>query len=209
MNTYRVSNVEQFRQWEQSEDADTERLIASICGLSETSAAMLAGTAFHKVLELAPVGIAFDRTEALGHAFTFAGDIEVEGLPIRELRASKTYCVDGEPIRISGQVDALDGNLIVDHKTTARFDPERYLAGCQWKLYLDIFGASVFRWNVFEIVQVESSAPSEGFDLPPPEYEVHAQHRLEQFRYPGLEADCLALVERFARFVRAHVEVAA
>jgi hypothetical protein len=125
------------------------------------------------------------------------------------MRASKTYMVDGEPIIISGQVDAIDGLRIEDHKTTGRFDPERYLAGCQWKLYLEIFGAQHFRWNVFEMQEVESTQESFGFDAPAPQFEIFAMHTLEQFRYPGMEKDCQELVSRFARFVRDHVEVAA
>lgn len=205
---YRVSNVEAFRKWEADEDGDTARLVADIQGVSEASPAMLAGTAFHKCLEeLKDAPIDFDSVSALGHVFTFAGDFDIELAPIREMRASKTYLVDGEPITISGQVDALDGVRIEDHKTTGRFDPDRFLAGYQWRLYLDIFGAKHFRWNVFEMQEVESTQPSEGFELPPIQYEISATHRLEQFAYPGMEADCLALVTRFARFVREHVEV--
>lgn len=205
---YRVSNVEAFRQWEADEEAEADDLIASIRGETEPSAAMLAGTALHKALEQAVPGDA-ESIEALGHVFRFAGDFEIEVADVRELRASKTYVVDGEPITISGQVDQIPGLRIEDHKTTGRFDPERYLAGYQWRLYLDIFGADWFRWNIFEIQQVESTSPTEDFELPPPEYEVFAQHRLEQYRYPGLEADCQRMVERFARFVRERVEVAA
>lgn len=206
---YRVSNVERFRQWEQDEDGDTAALIADICGIGEGSQAMRAGTAFHSCLETAVAGIDFDSLSANGFRFTFPHELAVEVTPIRELRASKTYVVDGEPIVISGQVDAIDGLRIEDHKTTGRFDPDRYLAGYQWRLYLDIFGAKHFRWNVFEIVEVQSTQPTDGFEIPPIEYEVFAQHRLEQFRYPALEADCLALVTRFARFVREHIEAVA
>jgi hypothetical protein len=209
VKTYRVSNVESFRQYEQDEEAEADDLIANIRGEKAPSAAMLAGTAFHKALELAQAGDVSERVEALGHVFTFACDVEVEAAPVREMRASKTYMVDGEPITISGQVDALFGKRIDDHKTTGRFDPERYIAGCQWKLYLDIFGADLFRWNVFELQQVESTTATDGFDLPPPEYEVIAQHTLEQFSYPTMGADCQRLVERFARFVRERIEVTA
>lgn len=204
---YRVSNVEAFRQWEGDEDAEMADLLDKLLGQFQPSPAMIAGTAFHLALELATGDS--ERLEALGHVFTFAGDFAVELSPIRELRASKCYMVDGLPIYITGQVDQLDGKRIDDHKTTGRFDPERYLTGYQWRLYLDIFGADVFRWNVFEIQQVESITPTEGFELPPREYEVFAQHRLEQCRYPALGADCQALVERFARFVREHIEVPA
>ncbi len=206
---HRVSNVEAFRQWERDEDSTLEELLEKISGEFQPSAAMLAGTAFHKVLENAIPGVEIDAAEELGHRFVFAPGLQVEVVPIRELRASKTYMVDGEPVTITGQVDALEGLRIEDHKTTSRFDPDRYLDGYQWRLYLDIFGASLFRWNVFEIAEIDSTQPSEGFDLPPPEYEVRTQHRLEQYRYPALEADCLALVSRFARFVREHVTVTA
>jgi hypothetical protein len=156
------------------------------------SPAMLAGTAFHKLLEVATAdGVAIGRAEVNGHVFTFAGDFTVALSPIRELRASRTYTVDNELVTITGQVDEIEGKRVVDHKTTGRFDPERYLAGYQWRLYLEIFGADVFRWNVFELRQIDGA-----------EYEVTALHRLEQCRYPGLGADCQSLVERFARYVR-------
>lgn len=205
---YRVSSVEAFRQWEVDEDADTDKLLAGICGMGEETQAMRAGTALHKALELAEPGDV-ERLAVPGYVFTFPADFRHEVTPIRELRASKTYMVDGEPIIISGQVDAIDGLRIEDHKTTSRFDADRFLAGYQWRLYLDIFGANHFRWNVFEMAQVESTAPTEGFELPPYEYEITATHRLEQYRYPALEADCLALVTRFARFVRERIEARA
>lgn len=193
---YRVSHVEAFRRFEQDEEAEVADLIDSIAGRSEPSERMLAGTAFHKGLELLQEGAACETLEVDGFTFTFRGDLHLYLPPARELRASKTWIVDDAPITVSGQVDAIDGLCIHDHKTTSRFDPERYIAGCQWKLYLDIFGASVFRWNVFELNELEL----------PGHYEVLNQHTLEQYRYPGLEDDCARLVERFARFVREYVE---
>lgn len=195
---HRVSNVEAFRQWEADEEASLDDLLARLRGESEPSAAMIAGTAFHRALELAQTGIAADEISANDHTFIFVSDMDVELAPIRELRASKTYIVDGDPITISGQVDQLDGLRIDDHKTTSRFNPDRYLEGCQWRLYLDIFGAQRFRWNVFEIAPMDE----------PLTYQVTACHRLEQYRYPGLPEDCQALVERFARFVREHLQPA-
>ena len=205
---YRVSMVEAFRQWEADDEGDTDRLIASICGLGEETPAMRAGTALHKSLELAEPG-EVDRLTVPGYVFRFPKDYTLALAPIRELRASKVFTVDGSPICISGQVDAINGLRIEDHKSTARFDADRYLAGYQWRLYLSIFGASMFRWNVFEMSEVESTTEADGFELPPAEYEIHAVHRLEQYRYPTLEADCHALVTRFARFVRERIEVLA
>lgn len=218
---YRVSMVEAFRHWEQDDEADTDRLIASICGLGDETPAMRAGTALHKALELAEPG-EVDTLTVPGYVFRFPRDYTLALAPIREMRASRVYMADGEPICISGQVDALDGLRIEDHKSTSRFDADRYLAGYQWRLYLSIFGASMFRWNVFEMSEVEEPEPYVGtntaerlervedvFALGPVCYEVTAVHRLEQYRYPTLEADCQALVTRFARFVRERIEVPA
>lgn len=199
---YRVSNVERFRQWERDEDADLEGLLADLRGESLPSAAMLAGTAFHKCLELFSEEVPLVEALSIdGYRFTFDGDFDLELAPVRELRASKTYTVDDEPITISGQVDGLAGKRIDDHKTTGRFDPERYVQGFQWRLYLDIFGAQQFRWNVFEIEEIAAE-----FGSGEQTFAVTAAHRLEQYRYPGMGEDCQSLVERFARFVREHLE---
>lgn len=195
---YRVSHVESFRQWEADEESEVQDLVSRILGLEPPSARMEAGTAFHKALEVATPGAEVETLCANGYTFTFKGDFEVRLPLVRELRAGTAYMVDGRPITISGQVDGIEGRRIDDHKTTGRFDPERYLDGYQWRLYLDIFGADAFRWNVFEIGETDD----------PFHYEVFAQHTLEQFRYPTLGADCQALVERFARFAREYIEPA-
>lgn len=190
--SWRVSHVEAFRQWEADEEAEVDDLLRRITGQDAPSHAMQAGTAFHRALELSPTGLTVDSLVANDLTFTFRGDFEIALCAIRELRASKPYVVDGLPIVISGQVDQIEGLRIEDHKTTSRFDPDRFLGGYQWRLYLDIFGARHFRWNVFEIAETDD----------PFWYEVRNQHTLEQFRYPELEADCQALITRFARFVR-------
>ena len=195
MTMFRVSEVESFRQWQEDEDADLETLLNRMRGLGEESEAMRAGTAFHKALELAPTGLEVESLEALGHTFTFAGDFEVELPTVREVRASRVYVVDYEPIIISGQLDAIFGKRVEDHKTTGRFDADRYMTGYQWRLYLDIFNADVFRWNVFEIKQQDD----------PMQWEVFASHRLEQFRYPAMHSDCQRLVADLAKFARVHL----
>lgn len=192
--TFRVSEVESYRQWRDDEDADLEVLLARLRGQSEASEAMLAGTAFHKALELAPVGTA-TTLQALGYTFRFVDDMELAIPTIREVRAGKTYRGEGYAITVSGQLDTIEGKRVEDHKTTGRFDPERYLTGYQWRYYLDIFGADVFRWNVFEIALTDD----------PLAWDVFAAHRLEQYRYPGMEGDCAKLVDDLARFAKLHL----
>jgi len=197
---WRVSNVEAFRQWESDDESELDDLLDKLRGDWPSSGLMEAGTAFHKALETAPMEGDFETLTALGHRFTFNGDFELSLTRIRELRGSGRYMVDGLPIHVSGQVDAIEGRRIEDHKTTGRFDPDRYLAGYQWRLYLDIFDADIFRWNVFEIAEQPSDDELLAF-------EVRSLHTLEQYRYPGLHEDCVSLVTRFARFVRDHADL--
>jgi hypothetical protein len=185
---FRVSEAESFRQWRES-DAEVDVLLSRLRGLEPPSEAMLAGTAFHKALELAQPGD-FDMLEANGFRFKIEAGIELALPEVRELRACKQY----GPITITGQVDALPGLRVEDHKTTARFDPDRYLQGYQWRFYLDIFEASVFRWNVFEIKQLDDKL-----------YSVYGFHVLEQFRYSDLEGDCTRLAADLAEFAQIHM----
>lgn len=194
MMTFRVSECETFRQFQNDDEAELDALLERLRGQSPASEAMLAGTAFHKALELAAAK-PHEKLFALGYTFTIHDDFELAIPAIREVRASKTYIVDGEPIVISGQLDAIEGKRVEDHKTTSRFDPERYLDGYQWRLYLEIFGANTFRWNVFEVSPTDD----------PLAWDVHALHRLEQYRYPGIAADCERLVADLARFARTHL----
>ena len=176
----RVSSIETFRRWRADEEADAQSLIASLADFAPTPA-MLAGTALHAALEVAGPGTT-DVLKSGSYEFHLKTDIEIALPRQREIRARKEY----GPLIVTGKFDALDGLTIIDHKSTARFDAERYVAGCQWRFYLDIFGCRKFRWNVFEIREVE-------FEV----YEVFGFHVLEQMTYPGLHDDCMALALDF------------
>jgi hypothetical protein len=190
----RVSNIESFRQWREDDEQTVDDLVRWITS-SVPTPAMRAGTAFHKALETAPYG-EHEVLVADGHSFILP-DADLVLPAIRELRGYKAYGA----LTVTGQVDALDGIRVDDHKTTSRFDPERYLNGCSWKFYLDIFGADVFRWNVFELKEVGTP----GALL----FEVKPPHTLEAYRYPGLQAECAALAADFLEFARDHLAEAA
>ena len=175
----RVSHIEAFRQWRLTDDPP-EALVERLTSFEPTEA-MEAGTAFHRALELAQPG-EYDRLEANGYTFILPEDCELYLPKVRELRCFRQY----GPLTVTGQVDALEGKRIEDHKTTAYFAAERYLDGCQWRFYLDIFGADVFRWNVFEIREIK-----------PLVFEVADPQILEQHRYPGLHRDCERLAAEF------------
>lgn len=177
----RVSNIEAFRRWD-AEGKSSADFLASLSAPSTT--AMAAGTAFHKALELASPG---DHETLYANGYTFhMPDAELVLPDIRELRGFTNY----GPLQVTGCVDILVGKRIEDHKTTARFDAERYTEGYQWRFYLDLFGADVFRWNVFEIREVK-----------PMVYQVADPQFLTAYRYPGLHRDCERLAGDFYEFM--------
>lgn len=185
----RVSNIEAFRQWTLTDD-DPQALVDPLADFQPTEA-MLAGTAFHKALEVATPGD-YDRMEAMGHTFILEADAEIYLPPVRELRCFKWY----GPLQVTGQVDGLDGLRVDDHKSTAYFNAERYLDGCQWRFYLDIFEADVFRWNVFEFKPVTGEERT---------YTVAAPQILEARRYAALHEDCAALASAYYEFAIKHL----
>lgn len=182
----RVSTLESFRQWRENEDQSVEDFLTRLS--APPSKQMLAGTAFHKALETAPDGD-HETLYAMGYSFQMP-----EGtlyLPkIREVRGFKRY---GD-LTVTGCVDVLDGLRIDDHKTTSRMDAERYLTGYQWRFYLEIFGARLFRWNVFEIDEVKPNV-----------YTIAEPQLLEQCRYPGMQQDCEQLAAEFYEFARVYM----
>ena len=124
--------------------------------------------------------------EANGYTFLLP-DSSIALPAIRELRAQKQY----GPLTVTGKLDTLDGRRVEDHKTTGTFNPDGYIEGCQWRFYLDIFGADVFRWNVFVITPVPKLEKT---------YNVKPPQLLEQCRYPGMHDDCMDLARDFHEF---------
>lgn len=186
----RVSNIEahrRFMNWKPLFDGDeepsVEQLVRSIT-VDEPSENMKAGSAFHKALETADEGSSHSEFRVDGFAFLLP-DAELALPPIRELRAFHRY---GD-LSVTGKVDCIDGRVVIDHKTTSRVDFERYLEGCQWRFYLDIFGADVFRWHVFALKEAGERT-----------YQVSAPQILEARRYPELHQDCERLAEDYLAF---------
>lgn len=190
---FRVSHLEDFRKFEQDEDYPFGVFMNRLMGKESASEAMIAGTVFHKFLEFLEDGATeFENCEIQGFKFIFENDFLFSLKDLKEIRLSKKYDCFGKMLTVSGCVDVLDNLTIEDHKTTSSFDPDRYIEGYQWRFYLDIFKANRFIWNVFEMRE-DSKTPKT--------YHVTKLHTLEQYRYPGLESDCQALVEQFSKFL--------
>ncbi|QDL27896.1 hypothetical protein [Stenotrophomonas maltophilia] len=125
----------------------------------------------------------------MDHTF-YPPDCELVLPTIREVRVYGEY----GGLTVTGKVDCLDGKRVDDHATTSRFDAERYLAGYQWRFYLDLFGADVFRWKVFERKKVGEL-----------KYRVSPPQLLEVTRYPGLHDDCMQLALDYLAFAEEHM----
>jgi hypothetical protein len=188
MLTLRVSQLDVYRAWCEEEESDLGWLLNALTAHEETEP-MRRGSAFHKCLEMAQNGPQ-ERLEALGYTFMFTADMRLALPEIREFRALKDY----GGIAVTGKVDAHQGRLIVDHKSTARFEAEHYLLGYQWRLYLDIFECDRFLWNIFEMEEVD-----------PKVYQVFGLHVLEQYRYPQLTEDCTRLAHDCRDFMKVYL----
>lgn len=197
MDTIRVSatDVDAFRRW-RDDDEDREdliRLIQQLRRLMPSTEAMEAGSALHAAIENAEPGDhRFFKHGEFG--FSFETDCEIDLPPIREMKATRCYLIDGTEVTLVGKVDAIHGKRIDDHKFTAQFDAERYLDSFQWRAYLEVFEADTFRWNVF--VAKESA---------PKNYIIRDFHRLQMDRYPGIGEDVERELGEFVRFARDHL----
>jgi hypothetical protein len=191
--TFRVSHVAAFARWREDEDSDVGWLINQIRSNEETEP-MRKGTAFHKALETIKDGWEGTEIQVDGYRFVFTCDVTISLPHTRETRKGKDY----GGIIVSGQADGLGGRAIIDHKTTAHFDAEKYLEGQQWRFYLDLFDADRFDWYVWEMKEIGG----EGSHA----YEVFGFHQLTQYRYPELEADCRELVLDFKRFADRYLQ---
>jgi len=234
MLTARVTDIEQHRRYRLDEDFAMEDLLARLRRETPPSLKMRAGTALHSALETATPdddgadlvvsdGFAFDFAEMTGDALRLA--------PWREIEGEKVYTLEsGEQIRIVGHVDALYGRAVDDHKLTEQFDAEMYADSYQWRLYLDIFDADTFTFNVFKSYMPEphhcgeytpivgADAMPDMFDRPclnckyrggehvdPIDVTVKELSRLTFYRYPEMQRDILRELALYVDFARHHL----
>lgn len=189
-----VTDLDEFRRFQADEEYELDRLLVRLRRQEPPSEAMLAGSALHKALELAEDGVVASLSQD-GYRFEFDTDVEIELSPFREIKAEKVYLVDGYPVTVVGKIDHMHGQRIDDHKSTGRFDAERFLESYQWRYYLDIFNADRFRWNVLEMTEQPE----------PKVYKIFGFHKLDQFRYGSMREDCLQLLRAYTAFARVHL----
>lgn len=184
------------------------------------------GTAFHSIVETGrPV---CSKAEAGERKFLYYGKEQTEPVPagrtfdiegnavtldvpqcrvaldyrnehpgaFHEVRQFKDY---GEAI-VTGQADMIDGTEIRDIKT--KFSAPRdtdYIKSCQWRYYLDIFGADTFHFDLF--VFDGYNKDKHGCDVRGLPLQRHTPS-LTCYRYDTMHADNLYLLQMFIDWLK-------
>lgn len=149
--TLHVTDLDSFLWYNTIESMSADELVGRLKRTSPPNESMLAGTAWHDVLENPPDEIT--EIERNGFKFIIECDAEITIPQIREIRANKHYLIDGIDVVLTGGCDGVTGNKISDHKLTFNPKPENYLDSYQWRSYLDIYNAGVFQYNIYHGVK--------------------------------------------------------
>lgn len=187
-----VSDLDAYLYWRGSEDADLGQLLRRLRREEPPTMDMLAGRAFHKVLENGLPG-EVTTVDQDGFRFIFTVDASVPMPVVAELKGEKVYQTPVGSVTLVGVVDGLDGLTIRDYKLSAKFDAERYAESYQWRCYLSMFRARVFDYMVF-VGYCELG-----------DYMVEDYHPLTLYAYEGMDADVARAVSDFAVFVAHHL----
>lgn len=189
-----VTDLDQLLWFRRIEDMTTEELISRLRRESPPNRAMAMGTAWHSILENPPSDelLAVERD---GFTFLIECDADIELPQVREIRAEKTYMVDGVLVTLTGGCDGITGNVVTDHKLTARPDPEKYLDSYQWRAYLDIYGADVFEYILYHALDREKDGQVIIKDVMPFRF----------YRYPEMASDLISGIRDFVEFAKAHL----
>ncbi|MGT3281723.1 hypothetical protein [Yersinia enterocolitica] len=191
-----ATNLEAFRRWKANPDAEIDEIINYLLRITPQTEAMIAGSAFHKVLENASEGV---LTTVQLDDFTFDFTQMKGELALPEQREHKLTLeseVGGEKVTFVGVVDAIDNMTIYDHKLTASIDPENYTDSLQWRCYLDWFGMNRFTYNLFQKYQPVQQ---------PGTYIIKQFMPITFYAYPQLHKDVTDAATEFVQFVKEFV----
>lgn len=211
----RTTAIEAFRRYLANGDNDyyeiTEQLVIdSVTGVFEGNEYTYIGSAFHSIVEY---GKEVPMKSVENGALMFVGGHDVYlsknqvhvALDYRdehpnayhEFRGYKDY---GRAI-VTGCADMIDGVEICDIKTKYSTPSDAdYINSCQWRYYLDIFGADVFHFDLFVFNGYKKE--KHGYDVRGLELTRHTPP-ITCYRYPEMENDNLALLNQFMDWAEA------
>ena len=151
-----TTTLESWRLYRETDWMTEGKLVAQIKGAFTPTPEILQGIAFEKILR-DPEPYRFFREEDryMADGVVFGADVIKEALThipksmLWQVKGTKVYEIDGEPVLVVGKTDGFRGRQIAEIKTTGSFQIDKYLGSLQWRLYLDIFGASSVTYIVF------------------------------------------------------------
>lgn len=194
MLTFHVTDLDQYSWYLRLEDMTPEDLAKRLRHDSPPNDKMAMGTAWHSVLENPPDSI--DKVDMDGYTFLVDCEKSIILPQVREIRANKTYHVDGFDVTLTGKVDGITGNTITDHKLSFRPDLENYFDSYQWRAYLDIFNADRFNYYVYH-----AKEPAEGSK----KITITDVSGMSLYRYPDMIKDLEKGISDLLFFVRMYM----
>lgn len=210
----RTTAIEAFRRYLANDEYSNyeiseQSVVDSITGVFKGSCYTRIGTAFHGIVQYGeqfglPIenGFEFDID---GHSVRLSYEQRNIALDYRnehpnayhEFRGYKDY---GRAI-VTGCADMIDGIEIPDIKTKFSTPSDAdYINSCQWRYYLDIFGADVFHFDLFVFNGYKKE--EHGYDVRGLELTRHTPP-ITCYRYPEMENDNLALLNLFMDWAEA------
>ncbi len=188
-----VTDLESWRYWKANEDLGLAFLLTRLLHKDPPTPAMEAGRAFAKMFEHVRSGN-LDEVTVDGWTFDFSALNQEIAVPdVRELKAEVVISTPSGPVTLVGKVDGLDGTTVHDQKLTERWDAERYLDSLQWRVYLVMFGAKRFVYDVFQGRYDGQRVTIYGYEAMP------------FFAYPGMRADVESAVAELAEIISTYL----
>lgn len=191
-----ATQLESYRRWMINDESTIGDMINYLLRRTPPTEAMLAGSAFHKVLENAKYNDELTLVEQDGFKFDLSAlDCEISLPESKEFKLEKQTIINGEQVTFVGVVDAIQVNEIFDHKLTSRPDAENYIDSMQWRCYLDWFDCDKFTYNLFQ------SCKPDNQDI----YQIKSFLPISFYRYDSMRRDIRDIASSFIEFVKTHV----
>lgn len=174
-----LDSYQYFLDSEMSEDELYERFY----GAFTQNPAMAAGTALHKLLENNDF-----CDKSIGDGFLFEIINEIDGdvvLGEQNERENKhvMQLIDG--VDLVGMIDVETPYMVIDHKLTGSYKPERYFDAWQWRTYLTMRNKDHFVYQVFECKPVREYGQR---------VEIKDYHTLDMYSYEGMQDEVKAIL---------------
>ncbi len=197
----RRSHLEEFRRIVATDYGDEAALVRAISGQGdEPNWMMKAGTAWHWLLEHGTEGahlFPLEQVECQGWTFT-KGDVlsarQHTGSGLYEVNARRVIDCWGTLVELECTADHIRGLHIQDHKT--KFTPpdaRDYEQQLQWRVYLWVFEALSFQYNLWHFGQPKDSHCT-----------LYDVYPFRFWPYPGLEADIRRWTSHFLDWAHRH-----